>query len=95
MEKDDVGRIYKELLDEACEYVFAGLTFHDFFTKHEVNKAKKHLLLRHGLQFSQLWKNLPLCKEVKKPAYSLEETMDAYLKDNEVPEKDNPIEIIE
>ena len=35
MEREDALKVYKRLKDEACAYVKAGLTLHQFYSKYE------------------------------------------------------------
>ena len=87
MEKEDVLMVQKRLKDEACAYVKAGLTLHQFFAKYENQQPEGNLLMLNGPIFNRIWENYSLLKEVKKPKYSMMETMEAYIHANST-EKD-------
>ena len=67
--------MYGKLIEEACDYVHAGLTLKSFYAKYEQIAVKRKIIMRNSLTFSNLWKNFPLLKEVQKPAYTLDQTM--------------------
>ena len=55
--EEDTAILHKELIDEACDYVNAGLTLEAFYAKHKINVSKRNLLMRHAMTFNNLWKN--------------------------------------
>ena len=75
MEKEDKGKLYAKLMDEACDYVSGGLTLKEFYTKHEKDQAKRNLLIKHSMAFHNLWKHFELLHERKKQKYSLGEAL--------------------
>jgi len=42
------------------------MTLRDLFNRHEINTAKRNMLMSRATQFKGLWDNFPLLKEVKK-----------------------------
>ena len=75
MKKGDFNMMYKELMDDACNHVHGGLSLTEFYAKHEHAEARRNVVIRYGGLFSNLWKNYPLLKQVKKPEYSLEQSL--------------------
>lgn len=78
--------IYRELLNEACRYVRGGLTQQEFYAKYEPLEGKSNLIMKHSIAFSNLWKNFPIWKKQKKQEYTLEESMQIYLSENQLPD---------
>ena len=74
--------IYKELMDEACDYVAADLTLKEFYEKHKRNVTKRNLLMKYCTIFSNLWKNHELLEDKPKEKYGLMEAMAIFLTEN-------------
>lgn len=58
--EEDTAILYKQLMDDACDYVNAGLTLEAFYAKHKINVSKRNLLMRNSMTFNNLWKNYEL-----------------------------------
>ena len=61
--QQDSGVFYKELIEDACKHVRAGLPLKDFYAKHEPSETKSNLLIQHAMVFINMWKNFSSLKE--------------------------------
>ena len=94
MEQKDASLLFKKLVDEACDYIKAGMTLHQFYKKHEKSQADSNMIIKHSSYFNNMFGNFPFLKEIKKPKFTLEQNMQAYLDVHPVHERENPMKIV-
>ena len=65
-EKQNESVICKQLADEACTYVCAGMNQFEFYDKHETCEVKRNVIMKNSFMFNNLWKNYSTWKVQEK-----------------------------